>query len=353
MDFIDVHAWNEKVEKAFVEAKVNLPEYQKELDTILDVLTSSLNAEEREELETKKSQLHDLINDLMNDTSLGFYLLEAQEFLAANVNLLGKPVKVSFMKKEKAATSETQDLSYAFLQLVEKYNDILKLNIPKITPSKKVAVCDCGGKEFDVIDNRTFYCLRCGTQVKESLGIKSTYKDTERVNVSSKYKYTRMIHIHNGVRQLQGKQKVKIPPQCLRDVKEQLSLNGTGKNSNPQHVRNALQETGWSEQYENFVLIWSMVTENPCPDISHLEELIYHDFELVEKEYNNIMGDPSEDRSSFMSYPYVLFQLLRRRKFKCDINFFNMLKEGRIGWLDDIMEKIYQNLEWTGFQPLG
>ena len=70
----------------------------------------------------------------MNDTSLGFYLLEAQEFLAANVNLLGKPVKVSFMKKEKAATSETQDLSYAFLQLVEKYNDILKLNIPKITP---------------------------------------------------------------------------------------------------------------------------------------------------------------------------------------------------------------------------
>ena len=35
-------------------------------------------------------------------------------------------------------------------------NDILKLNIPKITPSKKVAVCDCGGKEFDVIEIVSF-----------------------------------------------------------------------------------------------------------------------------------------------------------------------------------------------------
>lgn len=158
-----------------------------------------------------------------------------------------------------------------------------------------------------------------------------------------------MIHMHDCVRQYQGKQKVKIPLQLIRDIKEQLILDGI-KNPNPQHIRKALQVLGYSSHYENYILIWSKVTEKACPDISHLEEKIYQDFELIEREYNILMND--EARSSFMSYPYVLYQELRRYKVKLDITFFNMLKDDRIEWLDEIMEKIYLKLEWTGFKPL-
>jgi hypothetical protein len=350
MDLIDVREWNQKVEKAFTEAKESLPRYEKELGTICDVLSKNLTEEERIVLEKRRKELCDLIDDLINDTSFGFYLLEVQKFLEASPEI---PV-VSFMKKAKG-TNKGQEQTKAFLTLVEKYNRILNLDLPKIGQSKKPTVCTiCGNsKDFDVVDSRVYYCSKCGVQIKENFGTKSTYKDVDRVNISSKYKYTRMIHFHNCVRQYQGKQKAKIQPQVCRDVEEQLALNGIRKNVTPQHIRSALQETGWISHYENCILIWSLITKKSCPDISDLEEKIYQDFELVEREYNKIIDGPEEERSSFMSYPYVLFQLLRRHGHKCNREFFNMLKEDRIIWLDEIMEKIYERLEWPSFTRLS
>jgi hypothetical protein len=45
MDFIDIKLWNQKIEKAFEEAKLKLPSYEGELKTILSVLTSDLSTE--------------------------------------------------------------------------------------------------------------------------------------------------------------------------------------------------------------------------------------------------------------------------------------------------------------------
>lgn len=354
MDFVDITEWNAKIEKAFTEAKSRLPDYQKELKVITDVLTSKLTADERMHLQSRAEKLTETIDDLINDTSFGFYLLEVQEYIEKYISISGTSKRgISFMKKDRVVNDETQNLSRTFLSVVEKYNNILRLNIPKIGIVKKPLACDCGNsKDIDVVDERLYYCQKCGTELKEQIGSRNTFKDIERVNVSSKYKYSRMIHIQNCIRQYQGKQKVKIPPQLLRDVQEQLKLNGC-KKINPQHIRSALQNTGWSDHYENFVLIWSIVTGNNCPDISELEDSILRDFELVEREYNTLMDNPQEERSSFMSYPYVLYQLLRKHGHRCDMNFFNMLKSDRIGWLDTIMGKIFDRLEWNGFEGLG
>lgn len=359
MEIVNIHEWNSKIEEAFNRAKESVPSYKEELDILTDVLTKNLNIEERLTLEKRQAELSELIADLCNDTSFGFYLLEAQKYLSEFEQTSKEQPKMSFMKKDrKAINPKNHELTTAFLELVKKYNDILKLDLPTVnsTPRNNV-VCSCGNsKDFDIIDKRIYYCLKCGIQIKENIGTKSTYKDTERVNISGKYKYTRMIHFRNCFRQYQGKQKTRIPSECIRNVKDQLIINGInpmGKKTNPQHIRTALHETGWSDQYENFVLIWSMITEKPCPDVSHLEDCITNDFQLVEKTYNEIMGNPEEKRSSFMSYPYVLYQLLTRHEWKCDLNFFNMLKSDRINWLDTIMEQIYFKLEWGGFKPLG
>lgn len=358
MDIVNISELNIKIEEAFVKAKENIPEYEKELKIIEEVLTKCLNIEERLTLEKKQKELSSIIEDLLNDTSFGFYLIEAQKYLEEFTNSFQTQTAVSFMKKERIANHKIQELTKSFLNLVMKYNTILQLDLPKIHNhhhSKMPVICHCGNnKDFDVIDGRVYYCLKCGNQVKENVGIRSTYKDIDRVNIGGKYKYTRTIHFRNCFRQYQGKQKTRIPVECIRDIKEQLHINGiTIKKSNPQHIRTALQETGWSDQYENFVLIWSIITGKSCPDVSHLEESIFQDFQLVEKTYNEIMGDPKEERTSFMSYPYVLYQLLLRQNCKCDLNFFNMLKSDRINWLDDIMEQIYFKLQWGGFKPLG
>jgi hypothetical protein len=354
MESIDVPQWNKRVESAFVEAKSQVPKYSKELQTIIDVLSKTLNIEERLLLEKRAGELREIIDDLLNDTSFGFYLLEVQKLMDEFSKQI-KPVSIPFMKKDRPKNQKSNEIAMSFLRLIEKYNQILNLELPQITNAKKTnPMCLCGNsKEFDIIDNRVYYCLKCGVQLKENLNSRSTYRDVDRSNCLSKYKYTRMIHMRNCVRQYQGKQKVRIPPTCLKGVMAQLELNGNYHDINPQHIRNALQETGWSDQYENFVLIWSLITHRNCPDISQLEDFVYRDFECIEKEYNIVVDTPREERSSFMSYPYVLYQILKRHRINCDLTFFNMLKSDRIDWLDDTMETIYRNLEWNGFKRLG
>lgn len=356
MNVINIPSWNTKIEKAFLHAKENIPIYERDLKIINSVLVNSLNIEERLTLEKRQRELSDLIDDLTNDTSFGFYVIESQYFLSEFETRGGKNVSVSFMKKDRVVNPKLVELTNAFLEIVKKYNNILKLEIPEFNVIEKQVVCPCGNsKEFDTIDNRSIYCLKCGMQVQENIGSKSTYKDNERVNTSGKYRYTRMIHFRNCFRQFQGKQKTKIPEKCIEDVKARLAIHGIDVNSssvNPQHIRSALQDTEWSSQYENFVMIWSIITEKPCPDVSHLEEQITNDFVLVERVYNEVISNPNEERSSFMSYPYVLCQLLTRHGWKCDMTFFSMLKSDRINWLDDIMEQIYNRLGWTGFKPM-
>jgi hypothetical protein len=355
MDFIDIKLWNQKIEKAFEEAKLKLPSYEGELKTILSVLTSDLSTEEKIILEKRATQLKNIIDDLLTDTSFGFYLLEVQEFLDQYDKMEHKTNKnISFMKKDRVIKSEDLNLSRLFVELIQKYNDILHLDIPKISVIKKPLICECGNtRDLETVDGRIIYCQKCGIQLREKISNDApTFKDIERVNSTNKYKYSRMIHIQNCIKQFQGKQKVKIPLELIRDVNDQLQMTKSVK-INPQHIRSALQSTGWSDHYENCVLIWSMITQKSCPDISHLESEILKDFELVEREYNILMSSPDEERTSFMSYPYVLFCLLRRRGFKCNRNFFNMVKFDRMDWLDNIMEKIFDRLEWGKFESVG
>lgn len=359
MEIVNIAEWNGKIEEAFNRAKESIPVYEQELKVINDVLKKGLNTEERIALEKRQKELSGLIDDLLNDTSFGFYLMEVQTFLIefASSGAIDNG-GISFMKKDRTVNPKLMELTKSFLEVVKKYNDILQLEIPEInTPQKTSVMCSCGNsKDFEIIDKRVYYCLKCGVQIKENVGTKSTYKDTERVNIGGKYKYTRMIHFRNCLRQYQGKQKTRIPPACIEAVREQLRINGVkikSKRTNPQHIRTALQETKWSDHYENFVLIWSMITEKNCPDVSHLEDQLNQDFQLIERTYNEIMGDSNDERSSFMSYPYVLYQLLKRYDWNADMNFFNMLKSDRINWLDEIMEQIYLRLEWSGFTPLG
>jgi len=357
MSIVNIIEWNTKIEETFYKVKENLSSYYNELRIINNVLTKDLNIEERLALENKQKELLELIEDLDNDISFGFYTIETQKYINEyiDINKNGN-AGISFMKKDRVKNPRILELTKSFIELVKKYNHILKLDLPTLSGEKKVVItCHCGNtKDFEIVDKRLYYCNKCGTQIKENIGNRSTYKDTERANISGKYKYTRMIHFKNCIKQYQGKQKSKIPEKCLEEVLSQLKINGIQLHkTNPQHIRTCLQETGWSDQYENFVLIWSLITDKKCPDISHLEDLIIQDFQLIERAYNEVIGNPQEERSSFMSYPYVLYQLLERRNWKCDLNFFNMLKSDRIMWLDNVMEQIYLKLGWKGFFPLG
>lgn len=167
MESIDISIWNKKVEKAFLNIKNKIPQFEKELLTIIEVLSKNLSQEERNILLKRQTELTNIIVDLTNDTSFGFYLMEAQEFL----------------KDIPPSQEKNNELSISFLELIKKYNFLLNLDIPtleKDTPKNMVCPKCNNKKDFEIVDNRLVFCLRCSIQIKETLGNKSTFKDVER-----------------------------------------------------------------------------------------------------------------------------------------------------------------------------
>ncbi len=357
MEFLDINSWNDRVIKAFNEAKSNVPNLQRELDTIKNVLEKTLTLEEREILESKQKDLDNTIDDLSNDISLGFYSLEVQDVISDYDKLMKEGVVLD--KNNTNNVDRMMNISKNFLDIVKKYDNIIKISLPTLYQKKEVMTCVCGNnKDVEVVDGREYYCMKCGNLLKNNISTNTVYSDSKRANISTKYKYARTIHMQNCVRRIQGKQKVKLPPELFEDIQQKLELNGNIRIL-PQHVRDALQKTKWTDNYEDFVLIWSIIVKRSCPDFTHLEGAIFNDFNLVEREYNVIMADENlrkslgkSKRSSFLSYPFLLYHLLRRHKYKCSLQFFNMLKPDSLTWLNSVLGLIYKRLGWEGFKPL-
>ena len=74
--------------------------------------------------------------------------------------------------------------------------------IDKNIKYKKVDLRD-NKKLFDVIDNSVYICLLCGSQ-QEVILHTSSYKDIDRINISSKYTYDRKVHFRDCINQYQG-----------------------------------------------------------------------------------------------------------------------------------------------------
>ena len=118
-------------------------------------------------------------------------------------------------------------------------------------------------KSIDIIDNN-YVCVGCGTM----LGIVSnfsSYKDVERVNMSTKYSYDRKIHFRDCINQFQGKQNATIDQKVYDKLIEQFELHNLlqegdvisekCKNITKEHIYIFLKETGFSKHYEDIVLI--------------------------------------------------------------------------------------------------
>jgi hypothetical protein len=116
-------------------------------------------------------------------------------------NLITTPVKISFFEKKQASSStknekELEELKKEMINLCKEYIDF----------SEDMQVdeeCDyCGNKEF--VENMTEHiCTSCG-KTKIHIEHNSCYQDNERVSYCQKYKYKKINHFKDTIRQFQG-----------------------------------------------------------------------------------------------------------------------------------------------------
>ena len=298
---------------------------------------------------------------------IDFYTMEVMELL--HVRLDAQPRKISFMKRDRAVSAN--HVTEQFLTLLRKYDlfdDIvheLEITSAAKVVREKVICSYC--KSNDLIyycDMNMLICETCGNQQEKAMKTVS-FKDISRVNMSNKYTYERRIHFKDCINQYQGKQNATIDERVYRDVEEQLHrhdlLLGDVSTSRRQrferiskdHILMFLKETGHTKHYEDIVLIYRTMTEKKVDDISHLEAHLMEDFDKISDLYDKkYKMERRIDRKSFINTQYILFQLLKRHKYPCKKEDFNMLKTlDRQSFHDEIVRDLFEQLNFN-FTPI-
>jgi hypothetical protein len=284
--------------------------------------------------------------------------------------------KIQFMGKNNVVENVDQTTK-EFIKLVEEYfPDDLKQNEWNRTKSQnggknshgniaprngikmKCISCNNENDTFSIFDSH-FVCEKCGL-VSDNTHNHISYKDIDRVNITSKYTYDRRSHFKDCINQFQGKQNASVDPSVYSDLIEQFVLHDlvpanyaelpkeeAFQKITKEHIMLFLKETKHSKHYEDIVLIHSTMTNKPAPDISHLENSLLQDFDtltdIYDKKYRN-----TSDRKNFINTQYVLYQLLRRYKYPCKKEDFNILKTvDRKYYHDTICTELFQQLGWN------
>ena len=345
---------NSKILKNFKDEKKKINEYKIQLESINKSLElPTIKTRLKDTLLKSKDNLEKHINDIENNVSLNFYIADTAEILDKYREILNSPMKINFMGK---STKENKDKEELILKYVEIANKYVNININKKYKGKIICK-NCKSKDFDIFDNNIHVCINCSAQQIIMKNI-SSYKDVDRVNISSKYIYDRRIHFRDCINQYQGKQNSTIPQKIYDDLEQQFKLHylligdeNTPKNIRFQnilkdHIHIFLKELNYTKHYENINLIYYNFTGKKPDDISHLEDKLLEDFDILteyyDKNYKHI------DRKNFINTQFVMYQLLLKAKHPCKQEDFTILKTlDRKTFHDEIMSNIFLQLGWN------
>jgi hypothetical protein len=356
-DDFDIFHIDEKIKKLIYQEYKKLNNYKLELENYQDFLIKNVNKisdKKKKELQSKINLLNQKINDIENDILMPEYICISSPVLEKYKKIIYTPVKVSFfnnLNNKNINDCEKNEIIEEFYEIAKKYIPIKIYK--KETPERYV--CNCGNQNNYTESQNKIICNEC-SNTHSIQSIQTSFKDIDRVNLSQKYKYKKKVHFRDTVNQYQGKQNKKINPDIFSILEKQFLIhnlvNLDGKTHNEkysnitkEHIYMFLFETNNSNYYEDINMIHTYFTGVPCPDISEIEHLLYEDFDKVVDAYESL---ENIDRIHFLNGQYILYQLLRRRKFKVKESDFDILKtRERLVEHDDIYQKICIKLEWT------
>jgi len=356
-DDFDIFHIDEKIKKLIYQEYKKLNNYKLELENYQDFLIKNVNKisdKKKKELQSKINLLNQKINDIENDILMPEYICISSQILEKYKKIIYTPVKVSFfnnLNNKNINDCEKNEIIEEFYEIAKKYIPIKIYK--KETPERYL--CNCGNQNNYTESQNKIICNEC-SNTHSIQSIQTSFKDIDRVNLSQKYKYKKKVHFRDTVNQYQGKQNKKINPDIFSILEKQFLIhnlvNLDGKTHNEkysnitkEHIYMFLFETNNSNYYEDINMIHTYFTGIPCPDISEIEHLLYEDFDKVVDAYESL---ENIDRIHFLNGQYILYQLLRRRKFKVKESDFDILKtRERLVDHDEIYQKICIKLEWT------
>lgn len=357
---LDILNIDHKIRNTFEDLVKKLPEYEKRLDELKKTsLNPNIPTRIKHEIDKNIASITELIDQIKTNRNLNFYISETFELLDKYKEILKTPVKLSFIGKNKQEDKEKKSIIDKYIEIAQKYHTVQSKHQEK----KFKMVCDnCPNKKDFIIDENYYICMECGSQ-QEKIEHTTSYKDVDRVNISTKYTYDRKVHFRDCINQYQGKQNCTIDPKIyddLEDIFERHHLLEGNKSTKKQirfnkitkdHVLMFLKELGYSKHYENAILIHYNITGKKPDDISYLEDKLLSDFDILVETYDKLFKNKTS-RVNFISTQYVLYQLLQKYHHCCRKEDFVILKTmDRKSFHDSVCKELFSTLGWS-FHPI-
>ena len=303
-----------------------------------------------------------------------FYLTQAYSLLDEFQQLKKKLNKIQFFRSHETDHDHNKENIQGVIQ---KYTDLVEQYFPgqfsylwndiKDSQAKKRQVLqqthkicpNCQSKQDSfVLSENHFTCSICGNVITTTNDNLISFNDIERINIGSKYSYDRRVHFKDSVKRFQGKQNVNIPTELFDNLLQhflnfrlipqnyaELPKEVAFKKVTREHIHIFLKELGYSKFYDDIVYIYHKITGHPIPDITHLENQLYLDFDILVEEYDKTFKN---DRKNFINNQYVLFQLLKKYNYQCRKEDFNFLKTNdRKIFHDSVCQKLFEKLGWN------
>lgn len=374
---LDILTIDSKIKDFFLSEYSNLEKYKKTLSELKNTASKNLPRRSHSVIQSQINTLENTIHNIESKENENYYIFNTTELIDDYKKILTTPVRISFTKniKNKDQINAKNNIIQQYMNVISSHfnlkgivspqnnldiDEIIKTFTDSLNDSKKhKMVCEhCNGKDFDSIEDNIYICNDCCAQ-KEIFLNTTSYKDVDRVNISSKYSYDRKVHFRDGINQFQGKQNCTIHQSVYDKLEKEFAKHhllvedkGAPKHTKfsrieKEHISMFLKELGLTKHYEDITLIHSVLTGKKPPDISHLEDTLLNEFEMLCDTYDRLFKNKLK-RTNFVNTQYVLFQLLRKHNFPCKKDDFVMLKTiDRQVFHDQVVGECFKELNWT------
>ena len=295
------------------------------------------------------------------------FISKTNDLVQAYLDILNTPLSI---RERKEFEEKKNEIYKQYVEIAgeliasKKWTDI---TIPRLISDQNTECDVCKNddqNQFEIDESNKKYCLVCSTQHDVLEAGVTSHKDYDRINVVTKFAYSRIIHFQECVKQYQGKQTCKVPQEVFDKLEQKFKALRLLNDSDNNHVKYSritkdnimmfLKQLNYSSHYENANYIYYVLTGKRLDDIDYIEERILEDFKELSSLYDEIYGKdkPKElKRKNFMNVQYILFQLLRNRHHMCKLEDFAVLKTiEKKKFHDEICSHLFDLLGWN-FTP--
>lgn len=329
---------------------------KKEIDTIdvlyaeqerLKLLSTTGSQKDRISSIYQLAELKIKIQDISTFSKLAVYLYYSRPLIEEYKRLFGKK---KFIKSGNTDKKKKEDITRAFIIIAREY-----IPIENYTQHHThIDICkNCGSNLITDIDIGV--CRSCGIEYRDMTETLS-FKDGNRLNMIKRYKYTKKGHFLHAMKTFQGKQKV-ISERIEADIAYillQMKLHDLDpKNTTKDHIHmfiserksmlSSKKEKSIQFKYEDLNLIYSRITNVPCPDIDMISDKLLEDFEKQEEAISIV--DPYRIHS--LNVNFKLMMLLRKNgMYYTKYDFYILKIDEKEQEHNDILSRAWEYLGW-------